>query len=131
MKLVLEHVAVAARDPVALKEWYVRVLRAKVACSNEQTPPVFLLTLEGSAMIEIYPGDHSLAETGDKKLNGWRHIALRVESLASAKAELEGRGVKFAEGIDSASGGGTVIFFQDPEGNLLHLVERPTHWPVQ
>jgi hypothetical protein len=24
-----------------------------------------------------------------------------------------------------AAGGGRVLFFADPEGNLLHLVERP------
>ena len=76
-------------------------------------------------MIEIYGGESSLPQTGDNKLNGWRHLALRVDSLAAAKAELEQRGLELTEGIKPAGGGGSVLFFHDPEGNLLHLVERP------
>jgi hypothetical protein len=49
---------------------------------------------------------------------------LRVDSVTAAKVELETRGLKFTEEIKPAAGGGKVLFFQDPEGNLLHLVER-------
>jgi len=76
-------------------------------------------------MIEIYGGNSSLPQTSDNKLNGWRHVALRVDSVTAAKVELETRGLKFTEEIKPAAGGGRVLFFQDPEGNLLHLVERP------
>ena len=113
-----------ARDPAALKDWYAQMLGAKVVFSSDQTPPAFLLGVPGGVMIEIYGGDFSLPETSDNKLNGWRHVALRVESVAAAKAELEKRGLRFTEGVKPAGGGGNVLFFQDPEGNLLHLVER-------
>jgi hypothetical protein len=43
------------------------------------------------------------------------------------QAELEGRGLKFTDGIKPAGGRGGVLFFQDLEGNLLHLVERPAN----
>jgi glyoxylase I family protein len=112
------------RDPAALKDWYARMLDAKVVFDNHQTPPAFLLALPGGLMIEIYGGDSSLPQTSDNKLNGWRHVALRVDSLETAKVELEECGLKFTEGIKPAGGGGRVLFFQDPEGNLLHLVER-------
>jgi len=87
-------------------------------------PPAFFLELPGGALIEIYEGDFAVKETGDNKLNGWRHLALRVASIASAKTELEGRGVSFTEMVKPAGGGGRVLFFADVEGNLLHLVER-------
>jgi predicted enzyme related to lactoylglutathione lyase len=48
--------------------------------------------------------------------------------MDAAKAELEKRGVKFNEEIRPAAGGGKVLFFEDGEGNLLHLVERPKDW---
>ena len=64
--------------------------------------------------------------TRDNKLAGWRHIALRVDSLEHARELLEDRGVEFAEPVKPAGGGGRVLFFSDPEGNLLHLVERLT-----
>jgi glyoxylase I family protein len=124
MNFLLEHIGLPARDPAAMNNWYVRVLGAKVVFDNGQTPPTFLLALPGGLMIEIYAGDSSLAETANNKLNGWRHVALRVDSLEAAKAELEKRGLRFTEPIKPAGGGGRALFFQDPENNLLHLVER-------
>ncbi|MBC8001373.1 MAG: VOC family protein, partial [Opitutaceae bacterium] len=76
-------------------------------------------------MLEIFEAYFSLKETGDNRLAGWRHLALRVDSIEKSKAELESRGVVFKETIKPAGGGGSVLFFSDPEGNLLHLVERP------
>ncbi len=121
----LEHIGLAARDTVALKDWYERVLSARVVFNNGQTPPAFFLELPGGVMIEIYEGDFSLKEISDNAMNGWRHLALRVDSIESAKKELERRGVKFDQSVKPAGGGGRVLFFRDPEGNLLHFVERP------
>ena len=124
MNFRVEHLGLPARDPAALKDWYARMLGAKVVFSNNHTPPAFLLALPGEVMLEIYGGDLSLPQTSNNKLNGWRHVALRVDSIPAAKAELEQRGLKFTDDIKPAAGGGTVLFLQDPEGNLLHLVER-------
>jgi catechol 2,3-dioxygenase-like lactoylglutathione lyase family enzyme len=65
---------------------------------------------------------------GDNQQAGFRHVALRVDSIAAAKAELTRHGVKSDEEIRPAAGGGKVLFFEDGEGNLLHLVERPANW---
>jgi Lactoylglutathione lyase and related lyases len=131
MNFSLEHLGLPARDPVALKDWYVKALGAEVLFDNAQTPPMFLLRVGGGVMIEIYAGDFALPETGNNKLNGWRHVALKVNSIEEAKAELERRGVKFTEDIKPAGGGGRVLFFPDAEGNLLHLVERSSDSPVR
>jgi glyoxylase I family protein len=127
VNFTVEHLGLPARDPAALKDWYERMLGAKVVFSNNQMPPAFFLALPGRVMLEIYGGDSSLPQTSDNKLNGWRHVALRVDSVTAAKAELEKRGLRFTEEIKPAGGGGSVLFFQDPEGNLLHLVERPAN----
>ena len=125
MKFSVEHLGLPSRDPTALKNWYESVLGAKLIYENGQTPPAYFLQLGGGLMLEIYEGDFSLKETADNALNGWRHLALRVESIESAKAELEKRSVKFSDPIKPAGGGGRVLFFKDAENNLLHLVERP------
>ena len=80
-------------------------------------------------MLEIYAAETVLAERGNNKLAGWRHVALHVDSMNAAKVELSKHGVKFDEETRPAAGGGKVLFFEDAEGNLLHLVERPANWP--
>ncbi len=128
MKFSVEHLGLPSRDPGQLKDWYVTILGGKVMFQDRNTPPAFLVSMPGGLMIEICPGNFALEQTTDKKLNGWRHVALLVDSIEEAKAELEKRGVKFDEPINPAAGGGRVLFFRDPEGNLLHLVERPANW---
>lgn len=124
MKISVEHIALPAADPVALKNWYERVLGAKALWDNGQTPPTYLIAL-ANVWFEIYAADKPLPDRGNNKLAGFRHLALRVDSLAAAKAELEKRGVVFTDEPRPAAGGGRVLFFEDCEGNLLHFVERP------
>jgi catechol 2,3-dioxygenase-like lactoylglutathione lyase family enzyme len=124
MKYSVEHLALAANDPAALKDWYLQVLGGEEVFDNGQTPPAYLLRLPGGLMIEIYKCQSAIKQTSDNTLAGWRHLALRVDSIQQAKADLSERGVVFTEPIRPAGGGGRVLFFKDREGNLLHLVER-------
>jgi glyoxylase I family protein len=124
MNISVEHLAIVAKDPVALKNWYERVLGAREVFNNGQNPPTCLISL-GNVWFEIYASDKSLPDTANNKLAGFRHLALRVDSLDAAKSELEKRGVKFNEAERAAAGSGRILFFEDCEGNLLHFVERP------
>jgi glyoxylase I family protein len=123
MNIFVEHIAVVAKNPVALKSWYERVLGAREVFNNGQNPPTCLISL-GNIWFEIYAAEKSLPDTANNKLAGFRHLALHVDSLDAAKSELEKRGVKFNEAERPAAGGGRILFFADCEGNLLHLVER-------
>jgi catechol 2,3-dioxygenase-like lactoylglutathione lyase family enzyme len=121
----VEHLGIAARDTAALKDWYLKVLEAIQVFDNGKTPPAFLIQLPGGTTLELYPCTSSVRETGENLVAGWRHLAVRVEAIEPARDLLAGRGVEFAEPIKPAGGGGRVLFFRDPEGNLIHLVERP------
>jgi len=125
MNYSVEHIAIPAADPAALKNWYERVLGARPVWDNGLQPPVCLIEMPGGVWLEIYAAETPLAARGNNKLAGFRHLALRVESLTAARAELAAQGVVFREEPRPAMGGGTILFFADPEGNLLHLVERP------
>ena len=125
MNFAVEHIGLAARDTVPLKDWYMRVLDTREVFNDGKSPPAFLLEIAGGPVVEIYPGDTTLDATGNNKLTGWQHLALRVDSIEFARDELVRRGVIFDEPIKPAGGGGRVLFFKDSEGNLLHLVERP------
>lgn len=124
MRFTVEHVGLPAHDPQALADWYVRTLGASLVDSGGSAPPLFV-RLPGGAMLEIYAAASGAPQTGDNRLAGFRHLALQVTSIEAARAELEKCGVRFAESVKPAAGGGRVLFFADAEGNLLHLVERP------
>ena len=124
MDFRIEHFGLPARDPAGLKDWYLRVFGAKLIFAGTNQPPAYLVQISGGPMIEIYQSTSSLKETTDNKLSGWRHLALRVDSLERARAHLESRGVTFTASVGPAVGGGNVLYFADGEGNLVHLVER-------
>jgi glyoxylase I family protein len=125
MKFTVEHIGLAAGNPTALKDWYVRVLGAKILLEIAQQPPAYFVELSGGLVIEIYASDSATLETSNNRLAGWRHLALRVEAIEPARDQLQSLGVEFSEPIKPAGGSGRILFFKDAEGNLLHLVERP------
>lgn len=130
MNFSVEHLGLPAIDPIALKDWYMEKFDAELVYADGATPPAFFVRMPGGVVLEIYQSGSSLKETRDNKLAGWRHVALRVDSIESARALLEQRGVKFTEVIKPAGGGGRVLYFEDAEGNLLHLVDRPPESPL-
>jgi glyoxylase I family protein len=124
MQLHVEHIGLPARDPRALSDWYVRTLGATPVDLGVAGPP-FFISLPGGTVLEIYTAAANVPQTGENSVAGFRHLALRVASIAAAQAELAGKGVAFPEPAKPAAGGGQVLFFRDLEGNLLHFVERP------
>ena len=122
-----EHIGLAANDPVALKNWYVRTLGARVLAELSPSPPAFMLEFPGGLWLEIYAAG-SYPGPLHNKVAGWRHFALRVDNIEAARDQLTASGVRFDEPIKPAGGAGRILFFSDSEGNLLHLVERPSGW---
>ena len=127
MQLTVEHLGLAATDPVALAGWYRSVLDGQeiFRCENPGRASTWFLRFPGGLVLEIYPATERCPETAVNSVAGWRHLALRVPSIEAARDQLAARGVVFTECPKPAGGGGCVLFFQDPEGNLLHLVQRP------
>ncbi|MDX1953394.1 MAG: VOC family protein [Verrucomicrobiota bacterium] len=120
----VEHCGVAAADTTALKEWYAQVFGAEVVFVTDEAPPAYMIRF-GGMQFEIYPSLKQIGDVQNNKLGGWRHIAIKVKSIEEARLHLERSGVRITEPIKPAGGGGRVLFFNDPEGNILHLVERP------
>ena len=124
LDITVEHIGLAATDATRLKDWYEKALGAEVAAQLQAEPPAYLMRMGGGFMIEIYSARRIVGEMSDNTVAGWRHLALKVASVAEAKELLAQRGVTFTEQEKPAGGGGKVLFFKDPEGNLFHLVER-------
>ncbi len=111
MNVSIEHIGLPAADPVALKNWYERVLGAHTIWDSGENPPAYLIALPSGGWLEIYTAKVPLPARDNNQLAGFRHLALRVDSITTAKAELIKRGVVFTKEPGPAAGGGTVQYF--------------------
>ncbi len=120
----IEHVAIASPDPQKLAQWYVETLGFVINYNSGRT--VFVKAPNGS-MIEIISSEGARPPQTLKD-PGFRHMALAVSDFEAAYAKIKAAGVKFvSEPVDSK--GVKVVFFEDPEGNYLHLLKRETPLP--
>lgn len=123
----LEHVAVAYRDTVAAARWYREVLGFEVVLEATHpeygVPFYFLKDPAGKGVIEVIP----MPPSDDARLGDIRtshvHIAFDVADMDAAVAALEAAGVEL-EGPPTTMGPNRLVFFRDPEGAPMQLVQR-------
>ncbi len=120
----IEHTAIATPDPAALAQWYVDTLGFTI--NYRGSTAVFAKAPNGS-MIEFIPAE---GERGPDTLKspGLRHLALTVDDFETQYARLRQKGAHFL-GEPVESKGNKVVFFTDPEGNILHLLQRSVPLP--
>jgi glyoxylase I family protein len=82
---------------------------------------------QDGGLIEIIPAQGERAQA-TPKTPGLRHIAIAVENFDEAYADLKGKGVSFT-GEPFENQGNRLVFFEDADGNLLHLIERQQPLP--
>jgi glyoxylase I family protein len=120
----IEHVAIASPDPQKLAQWYVETLGFVINYNSGKT--LFIKAPNGS-MFEIITSEGGRVPQTLKD-PGLRHVALTVSDFEAAYEKIKAAGVKFvSEPLDSK--GVKVVFFEDPEGNCLHLLKRETPLP--
>ena len=124
MFLGLEHTAIAAVNPEKLANWYCEHLGFHI---NFRYDAFFFVKAPNGSMLEIIPAkgdrpdEHNLTP-------GIRHLAIAVEDFDKAHAALKSKGVHFT-GEPYENQGNRLVFFQDLEGNLLHLIQREKPLP--
>lgn len=120
----IEHSAIASPDPAALAQWYVDTLGFVI---NYRGSTAFFVKAPNGTMIEIIPAEGGRGPN-TLKSPGLRHLALTVADFESAYATLKRKNVTFLS-EPQESKGNKVVFFTDPEGNILHLLQRATPLP--
>ena len=118
----IDHPAVAAVEPARLAQWYIAVLGYT---ENHRTDRnVWILAAPDGSLLEVMPKDDTARPARTTWTPGWSHLALRVKDLDQAAALLRDRGVIFPDASAPAIGGGQLLNFVDPEGNMLQIVSR-------
>lgn len=117
----LEHAAIASPDPDRLAAWYVEWLDFAVESKSPRSGTYFLRGRNGSR-IEVIRAE-TPAQSPEMKDAGLRHLALITDEFDVDYARIQASGAALA-GEPEDKGGNRVVFFRDPDGNLLHLIQR-------
>ena len=121
----VEHLALAASDPAALARWYCETPGFEEAATFEADRTYFI-RLPSGGMLEIIPAstDASLILASREEKRGFDHLAFSVDDFESSYRDLQMKGISFTGPVRGVPGGNQIVFFRDPEGNLLQLVYR-------
>ena len=120
----LEHIAICAEDTEALANWYVDTFGYEICYRGSKTPATFFVKQPGGSMLEIMGAKGPRPQRADAD-GGLAHLAIAVTDFDAAYADLQAKGVNFTSEPKEASGGIKVVFFTDPEGNLIQAIYRP------
>jgi glyoxylase I family protein len=118
----IEHFAVFAADPTALKNFYVEMLGLKVILDNSSDdPPGYFLADGAGGALEIIGRPPSEPAVNQRFVC---HMAFWVDDLAKTKAAIELAGIPFEADTAIANASMQTEFFRDPEGNRCQIVWR-------
>ena len=119
----IEHIAIFSADSKALARWYCDTLGFELALASEENRTYFV-KLPGGGMFEILPANAKSRPDNVMDDAGLRHIALAVDDFEATYNALKAKGITYAGPVRESFGGSKLVFFTDPDGNLLHLVWR-------
>jgi catechol 2,3-dioxygenase-like lactoylglutathione lyase family enzyme len=120
----LEHLGIYAKDCEALASWYRIFLNLKVVRKLEKSgrPPIYFLKSNESMEIEILP---TTKERKNRVLEdqGFSHIGIVVDNFDDFASYLKSKGISLHD-VRYTSAGWKIGYFEDPEGNVLEIVQR-------
>jgi glyoxylase I family protein len=117
----IEHFAVYAEDPRALKDFYVDVFGLRVVVDSGGNPPSYFLADDRGNALEVLGRPPGSPDVNQRWVC---HLAFWVDDVPAKRAELERLGFAFesetlVDNDDSKTG-----FFKDPGGNRCQIVWR-------
>ncbi len=119
------HVALLTSRFDELRAFYVETLGLPVIGGFAGYNIIFLDA--GGVAIELIEEEHEEEREGTRgKSRGWDHLALEVDDVDAAYAELAARGVPFASPPEDFPPGAPsmrIAFLTDPDGNLVELAQ--------
>ena len=117
----IEHSAIASPDTDTLANWYMSVLGFAVETKSAKSGS-YMLRSRNRSYLEIIKSENG-AQPVKLRDSGLRHLALLTDQFDADLEHLRASDVTFL-GEPENKGGNRVVFFQDPDGNILHLIQR-------
>lgn len=129
MKAV-QHIAMNCKEIQRQEAFYSKHFGFKRArVFGRDTPKPWIILRLGETCLELFSApDNALDKQGGEQPIGFKHLAFEVPDLEQAVADLKADGIATGDIIDcnQMAAGLRVCFFNDPEGNILELMEGYT-----
>ena len=130
--LKVDHIGIAVKDLEQAKKFYTDVLGMTALGEEvvEQQKVKVCFIPSGDSEVELLEStspDGPIAKFIEKNGEGIQHIALRVDNIENALADLKAKGVRLIDENPRYGAGGASIAFLHPKatgGILLELSER-------
>ena len=128
----VDHVGIAVKDLAASVKWYEETLglhsKGTEVVQEQQVTVAFLPCGDSELeLLESPSPEGPIARFIEKNGEGIQHIAIRVDDIDAALAELKEKGVRLIDQTPRYGAGGARIAFLHPKathGVLLELCER-------
>jgi glyoxylase I family protein len=123
----IEHVAIFAADPAALRAFYEEAFGLRVVVDNGRAdPPGYFLAGDGGSALEIIGRPPGAPAVNQRYVC---HVAFWVEDVDATRAVLERRGMVFEADTEVRNEAMQTAFFRDPEGNRVQIIRRSRPLP--
>ena len=117
----IEHVTIAAKDPKGLARWYCGTFGFEIAYESAKSLTTYVRL--GESLVEIIEAANVERLPHGERDPGLRHVAISVTDIHQAYETMRTKGVAFKSEPKEKEGVSTA-FLEDPEHNLLHLIQR-------
>lgn len=132
MNIKLGHVAIRVKDIDKMLHFYIDGLGFSEAFkinNDDGSLRIVYLHISQGQYLELCLGGDERTPFDDAKTLGVRHISFVVDNMEKAKKEMEARGVVFDSEVLKLRDNNLTVFFFDPEGNKLEMVETKEDSP--
>lgn len=122
------HIAINCWDLAAQEAFYMKIFGMKRSRTfNRGKPDEFFMLKLGAMRLELFHSDRekSAGMQGEEQPIGFKHLAFDVPKLEPVIEALRAEGIEPDKIIncDHVTPGLRIVFFRDPEGNILELME--------
>ena len=125
--IAFNHVSLNCRDVAAQEGFYAKHFGFQRARTFRPGKPNQIVILKlGSVRLELYPSDSTkVDQKGGEQSVGFKHLAFDAPKLEPCIESLRADGVEPDPITDISHhiSGCRVVFFRDPEGNLIEFME--------
>ena len=118
----IEHVAIYAKDTKKLSQWYIDLFDGKVVFDDGKG--TIFVAFSDNSMLEFCKNPLFTNEITLLDKPGIRHVAFYTDTFDETACKIRNSNAQIIKDVSNIPSSVKVMFFRDPEGNILHIISR-------